>query len=159
MPESIAVEVLSASLGGAVSASVLYPLEVLKTKMQAETKKEASDGDEAMEEDNANNEKDPSELTMIEYSQYLYKNHGLGVFFVGVETSVRLPAGGFYQSKPHLLFCVVTVTLNVIHGHVLYSPPIRRPFSRQQKRRFTFSPTPFSRIFIKQPRTKRNSPP
>lgn len=96
MPESIAVEVLSASLGGAVSASVLYPLEVLKTKMQAETKKEASDGDDALEADNANNEKDPSELTMIEYSQYLYKNHGLGVFFVGVETSVRWTAGVFH---------------------------------------------------------------
>ena len=38
MPEvSIASEVLSASLGGAISASVLFPLEVLKTKMQAET--------------------------------------------------------------------------------------------------------------------------
>lgn len=31
MPESIASEVLSASIGGAISASILYPLEVLKT--------------------------------------------------------------------------------------------------------------------------------
>ena len=34
--DTIASEVLSASLGGAISASILYPLEVLKTKMQAE---------------------------------------------------------------------------------------------------------------------------
>ena len=35
--ESILAEVVSASLGGAFSASTLYPLEVIKTKMQAET--------------------------------------------------------------------------------------------------------------------------
>eukprot|EP00568_Trieres_chinensis_P015821 CAMPEP_0183318678 /NCGR_PEP_ID=MMETSP0160_2-20130417/61411_1 /TAXON_ID=2839 ORGANISM="Odontella Sinensis, Strain Grunow 1884" /NCGR_SAMPLE_ID=MMETSP0160_2 /ASSEMBLY_ACC=CAM_ASM_000250 /LENGTH=46 /DNA_ID= /DNA_START= /DNA_END= /DNA_ORIENTATION= len=35
--ESVLSEVVSASLGGAFSASALYPLEVLKTKMQAET--------------------------------------------------------------------------------------------------------------------------
>mmetsp|Transcript_1735 Transcript_1735/g.2494 ORF Transcript_1735/g.2494 Transcript_1735/m.2494 type:complete len:378 (-) Transcript_1735:150-1283(-) len=37
--ESILTEVVSASIGGAISASALYPLEVLKTKMQAESKK------------------------------------------------------------------------------------------------------------------------
>ena len=42
MPDSIASEVVSASLGGAISASILYPSEVLKTKMQAETKKAPS---------------------------------------------------------------------------------------------------------------------
>ena len=36
--ESILAEVVSASLGGSFSASALYPLEILKTKMQAETK-------------------------------------------------------------------------------------------------------------------------
>jgi len=36
--ESIITEVVSASVGGAFSASALYPLEVLKTKMQAESK-------------------------------------------------------------------------------------------------------------------------
>jgi len=82
MSESIASEVLSASLGGAVSATVLYPLEVLKTKMQAETKK-----DKVNDEDTENSENDPSEFAMIEYAQYLYKNHGMGVFFAGVETS------------------------------------------------------------------------
>ena len=36
MPESIASEVVSACVGGMFSASALYPLEVLKTRMQAE---------------------------------------------------------------------------------------------------------------------------
>jgi len=36
--EKILVEVMAASIGGSFSASVLYPLEVLKTKMQAEAK-------------------------------------------------------------------------------------------------------------------------
>jgi hypothetical protein len=38
MSESIASEVISAMIGGIFSASALYPLEVLKTRMQAETK-------------------------------------------------------------------------------------------------------------------------
>lgn len=81
MPETIASEVISASLGGAISASVLYPLEVLKTKMQAENK--ASSDQEKVDEDN----EDRSKLSMVEYSSYLYKNHGLEVFLSGVETS------------------------------------------------------------------------
>lgn len=40
MSESIASEVVSAMVGGIFSASALYPLEVLKTRMQAETKQE-----------------------------------------------------------------------------------------------------------------------
>ena len=74
--ESILSEVLSASLGGAISASVLYPLEVLKTKMQAETK--SDDDDE---------EEDKSQLSMVEYGKYLYRKQGAQVFFAGVETS------------------------------------------------------------------------
>ena len=38
MPESVASEVVSAMIGGMFSASALYPLEVLKTRMQAESK-------------------------------------------------------------------------------------------------------------------------
>jgi len=40
MSESIATEVVSAMVGGIFSASALYPLEVLKTRMQAETKQQ-----------------------------------------------------------------------------------------------------------------------
>jgi hypothetical protein len=65
--ESIASEVLAASLGGAVSASILYPLEVLKTKMQAS--------------------EDAQDLGMWEFAQYLVKHYGFKVFWVGVETS------------------------------------------------------------------------
>ncbi|KAL7553057.1 hypothetical protein ACHAWF_016298 [Thalassiosira exigua] len=43
MPESVATEVASAMVGGMFSASALYPLEVLKTRMQAETKAEKRD--------------------------------------------------------------------------------------------------------------------
>jgi hypothetical protein len=87
MPESIASEVISASLGGAVSASILYPLEVLKTKMQAETKSTKSSGDENGDDKEEEEEVDRSKFTMVEYAQYLYKTQGMQVFFAGVETS------------------------------------------------------------------------
>ncbi|KAI2507076.1 hypothetical protein MHU86_7345 [Fragilaria crotonensis] len=82
--ESIASEVLSASLGGAISASILYPLEVLKTKMQAETR---SDNDDDDDDDDDEEEEDKSKLNMIEYARYLYKTQGIQVFFSGFETS------------------------------------------------------------------------
>ena len=93
MPESIASEVLSASLGGAISASVLYPLEVLKTKMQAETKSQKSSSSADDENNNENDDddddqqQDRSQLSMVEYAQYLYKIQGPQVFVAGVETS------------------------------------------------------------------------
>ncbi len=40
MSESVATEVVSAMVGGTFSASALYPLEVLKTRMQAEAKQQ-----------------------------------------------------------------------------------------------------------------------
>mmetsp|Transcript_4430 Transcript_4430/g.5128 ORF Transcript_4430/g.5128 Transcript_4430/m.5128 type:complete len:310 (+) Transcript_4430:79-1008(+) len=82
MPETIISEVLSASVGGAISASILYPLEVLKTKMQAETK--PSNDDKETEEEE---EEDRSKFSMVEYASYLHKTHGIGVFFAGIETS------------------------------------------------------------------------
>ena len=48
MPESVASEVVSAMVGGMFSASALYPLEVLKTRMQAESK--VSSGNNPQEE-------------------------------------------------------------------------------------------------------------
>ena len=42
MSESVASEVVSAMVGGMFSASALYPLEVLKTRMQAESKSTTS---------------------------------------------------------------------------------------------------------------------
>jgi hypothetical protein len=68
--ESIASEVIAASLGGAISSSILYPLEVLKTKMQA-----------------ASDEHEDKDKTMWEFASQLVKQHGYRVFWVGVETS------------------------------------------------------------------------
>lgn len=77
MPEeTIASEVLAASLGGAISAGVLYPLEVLKTKLQA-----VDDDDD----DDSNN--DGNTKAMVPYAIRLYKEEGWSVFFRGVETS------------------------------------------------------------------------
>ena len=50
MSESIASEVVSAMVGGMFSASALYPLEVLKTRMQAESKGSSSGGKDEKEE-------------------------------------------------------------------------------------------------------------
>jgi adenine nucleotide transporter 17 len=52
--ESILAEVVAASVGGAFSASALYPLEVLKTKMQAKSKDNDNDNDNDSDDDNNN---------------------------------------------------------------------------------------------------------
>ena len=71
--DTIASEVLSASLGGAVSASILYPLEVLKTRMQASNDKTDEEGKE--------------QKGMVEYAKDLYEKEGMAVFINGIETS------------------------------------------------------------------------
>ena len=67
--DTIASEVISSSLGGVCSASILYPLEVLKTRMQAD-----NDGDGKNE-------------TMVQFARKLYEKEGAHVFFKGIETS------------------------------------------------------------------------
>jgi len=86
--ETIASEVISASLGGAISASVLYPLEVLKTKMQAEPDDDDEDEDDA-ENNSTKKKKAPKKPapSMIQYAQQLYEKEGASVFFHGMETS------------------------------------------------------------------------
>ena len=107
MGESIAAEVIAGSLGGAFSASALYPLEVLKTKMQAEskssaansstpeaTKSENTDQESNAEDDieliekpeSASNNKKQS-MTMIEYAKDMYAKDGITPFYAGIETS------------------------------------------------------------------------
>jgi len=63
MSESVASEVVSAMVGGMFSASALYPLEVLKTRMQAETKatKQATNDGSA-----ETNESHQSNATIVE---------------------------------------------------------------------------------------------
>jgi adenine nucleotide transporter 17 len=59
--------VISASLGGAISSALLYPLEVVKTRMQSQA--------------------DNHEISMISVMQDLYEQGGVAVFYHGVETS------------------------------------------------------------------------
>ena len=102
--ESVLAEVVSASLGGAFSASTLYPLEVIKTKMQAETSTGPSSdscqrcsivrddsmlgGAEGEDEDN-----DPPEQPaaaqqgMVAYAKQMYAEGGIPAFYAGIETS------------------------------------------------------------------------
>ena len=103
--ESIAAEVISASLSGAFSASALYPLEVLKTKMQAETgggggaggaksdggsagpeATESGDGDGG-DEDDVWHDEPPASPGMIEYARRMHADGGVGCFYAGIETS------------------------------------------------------------------------
>lgn len=73
--DSIATEVVAASVGGAISAAVLYPLEVLKTKMQSD------------ENNDNNEEEEEKKKSMIAYSKSLYEKEGYAVFIRGIETS------------------------------------------------------------------------
>lgn len=62
--ESVVAEVVAASVGGAFSASALYPLEMLKTKMQAETKvkkKKKGEGEQQRKEPEETAERDDGE--------------------------------------------------------------------------------------------------
>lgn len=107
MGESIAAEVIAGSLGGAFSASALYPLEVLKTKMQAESKSSAANSStpEATKSENADQESNAEDdieliekpqsdsnnkkqsMTMIEYAKDMYAKDGITPFYAGIETS------------------------------------------------------------------------
>lgn len=94
--ETILSEVIAASFGGAISASILYPLEVLKTKMQAADTSAATDNTTDDEHDasntttstittgtKTNNRKDD----MISHAIQLYKKEGYSVYIRGIETS------------------------------------------------------------------------
>lgn len=77
LKDTIASEVLSASLGGAFSTTALYPLEVLKTRMQAD----------AGEDDEGEDKKSKKEVGMMEYAKRLYEKEGLQVYMNGVQAS------------------------------------------------------------------------
>ena len=104
MSESVASEVVSAMIGGMFSASALYPLEVLKTRMQAESKSTTSKNKE--DEKDLPNEQEPNDteeeetttkqLTyeeaashgMKSYAKLMYENEGgIAPFYSGVITS------------------------------------------------------------------------
>jgi len=113
--ESILGEVVAASVGGAFSASALYPLEVLKTKMQAKSKEENEDSssssssssskegsDDSMEVIDSPSDKDtssssspspsasskpPPSESALSYAKALYQKEGIAPFYAGIETS------------------------------------------------------------------------
>jgi solute carrier family 25 (peroxisomal adenine nucleotide transporter), member 17 len=109
--ETIISEVVAASLGGAISASILYPLEVIKTKMQAgvtisdddnsdnenmgegsslSDKNDGSSSGKKSEDSIDRQEMIPSEkknIGMIQFAMNLYRTDGYSVFVRGIETS------------------------------------------------------------------------
>ncbi len=91
MTESIAAEVVSASLAGAFSASALYPLEVLKTKMQAESKCNDTNDDNNEDADDADDDVEivnkVKPLTAVEYAKDMYAKGGITTFYSGIGTS------------------------------------------------------------------------
>jgi adenine nucleotide transporter 17 len=106
--ETIATEVLAASLGGAISASILYPLEVLKTKMQAVDHSTSASDDDKNDEDTDNKEEE--QLSMIPFMKQLYLKQGPGVFFRGVETSA------FQSALEKALYFFAYTTLKNVHA-------------------------------------------
>lgn len=94
--DTIASEVISASLGGAVSSSILYPLEVLKTKMQA------SAGD--------NTDDDKEKKGMFEYAKDLYEKEGMAVFYNGIGTS------SFQSAMEKAFYFFAYTTLKNVHS-------------------------------------------
>jgi adenine nucleotide transporter 17 len=103
METTIASEMLAASIGGAISASILFPLEVIKTKMQAVDT--TTGADEEKEEEEPEQSPDvhrmrkksaicrktfPAPSTdqgMITFAKHIYQTEGMKVFFHGMETS------------------------------------------------------------------------
>lgn len=90
--DTIASEALAAAVGGAISSGMLYPLEVLKTRMQADD----NNADDTSEmEDHEENEKDchdfvkpkPAPSNALCYANNLYRAEGISVFFDGMEVS------------------------------------------------------------------------
>ena len=92
-PDTILSEVLSASVGGALSASILYPLEVLKTRMQADDEKEDEEG-------------------MVDYAKKLYEKEGMQVYVKGIETSA------FQSSMEKAFYFFAYTALKNVHGAV-----------------------------------------
>jgi len=108
--ESVLAEVVAASIGGSFSASVLYPLEVLKTKLQAESKLKQPQSEQPpqaqrqpatedpeppssstnpivpSENDDAFAEPQPP-LTAVAYARDLYLREGISPFYAGITTS------------------------------------------------------------------------
>jgi adenine nucleotide transporter 17 len=98
--QSIAAEVLSAAIGGMISASALYPLEVIKTKLQAgecestsndnittttnETDEKERDDDEETDSSHQDISNSKSAWTL---AKHMYETQGISSFYHGIGTS------------------------------------------------------------------------
>ena len=96
MPEAqhVAAEVISASIGGMVSASALYPLEVIKTKMQAGDQPQPKSNDDKDDDDNQEERtegkmKAPPVVptSSLDLAKQMYEEDGIQAFYKGVGTS------------------------------------------------------------------------
>jgi len=74
MPESVGSEVVSAMIGGMFSASALYPLEVLKTRMQAESKVSGNNPQEETADDEQSTTPTTNSTTTTSSSKQQLKN-------------------------------------------------------------------------------------
>ena len=125
MTESIAAEVIAGCVGGAFSASALYPLEVLKTKMQAEKKEEdksSNENNEQKSEDSGSEDMEvvekpnastsgsvaKHEMSMVEYAKDMYARDGITPFYAGIGTSAFQSA-----TEKALYFFAYTALKNV----------------------------------------------
>jgi adenine nucleotide transporter 17 len=86
--DSVASEMISAALGGAFSSAALYPLEVLKTRIQADEHDNKAQPEDEDHDDNCNIESN----SMFSYAHRLYSREGPGVFYKGIEVSASLSA-------------------------------------------------------------------
>jgi adenine nucleotide transporter 17 len=97
--QSIAAEVLSAAIGGMISASALYPLEVIKTKLQAvECASTSDDSINTTKDENDRNEGEGGETNSSDQdigrsrsawtlAKTMYETQGISSFYHGIGTS------------------------------------------------------------------------
>ena len=116
--DTILSEVLSASIGGAVSASILYPLEVLKTRIQAADGDDDDDNNDKVGSDKNGQDSNKEDSTlarkkkvgMLEYARRLYEKEGLQVYVNGIETSA------FQSSIEKAFYFFAYTALKNAHG-------------------------------------------
>lgn len=90
-----------------MSASMLYPLEVLKTRMQASNNDDQEGDADADADADADLKKS---VGMWEYAKQLYEREGLQVYLNGIEASA------FQSSMEKALYFFAYTTLKNIHG-------------------------------------------
>ena len=88
--DTVTTEAIAAAVGGATSSAILYPLEVLKTRMQADDNNGITDGgdnDSDEEKTNADSQNQKVATSSIQYARNIYCSEGMSVFFDGMEVS------------------------------------------------------------------------